>query len=115
MQWVSNQLLQREWSKRKLSRLTKDTKNPLSHSYIALILNEKKPVTWTFCATMAEVFNESIWELAVKAQLIEKEPPQIADNEREILLLRAFSQLPPEKQDDVLDYVRWTALKNKDN
>lgn len=45
--------------------------------------------------------------------LVSKIPDNIILSEKTKVLLTIFSQLPPNAQDDVLDYINWQIHKNK--
>jgi len=96
--WLDDQLAMRGWSDNELARRAK-----ISHPVLSKARNGVQPVGWSSCVKIAEALDLPPVLVLQRAGLLPPET-EMSDEEKEITFL--FSQLPPERQQDVLKMVR---------
>lgn len=72
------------------------------------------PATWNFCAAMAKAFDQPVWKFFFLAGLLEEVPNEVLQDEKIRVLIKSFNQLSEKDRDDVLNYIRWVKLKDKE-
>lgn len=108
--WIKSELAQRQWSIRKLAG-----HSPVTHAYIAKVLRGDMPVTWNFCAAMADAFDQPVWKFFLLAGLVDDVPNEVLQDEKIRVLIKSFNQLSEKDKDEVLNYIRWVKLKDNDS
>lgn len=107
--WIKRELQMRDWSIRELAR-----HSDVTHAHIAAVLRGDKKITWDFCASMAKALNEPVWKLFILAGLMDSIPEEVNQDEKARVLLKMFHELPPEAQQDLINYAGWIGLKHQD-
>lgn len=79
----------------------------MSHNHVTKILNGERNVTWKFCVNMADALNKPEWEFLIMGGIIKSIPDEVMQQEQVRLLVEIFSDLPPEKQQEVLNFARY--------
>lgn len=102
--WVTSEYQRRGWSMRQLAQ-----KMGYSHGTVSLVLGNKQPITWEFCAGVAKAFQLSAIEVFRRAELLPRAPdiadtidallPELDEEDQRVLLriTRALASRPQER------------------
>jgi len=100
--WLVKEMEIRNLTARKLDKLS-----GISHSHISKIVRGEVIVTWEMCDKLAKTFNLPVWKLFLLAELIEKVPDELLEDERIRTLVNSFYQLSEVGQLELLNYAAW--------
>lgn len=108
IQWVDRQLKIREISQRELAKRAK-----VSHSLISNAMRGERTVTWDFCLAVSKGLNEPLWNILIMAGFLEDVPQDVAQSEEVRNLILKFEELSSENKADVIKYIDWLLLRQR--
>ena len=103
--WLGEKIEETRLSQREIAKLS-----GISQSLISQVVSARSPATANFCVQIAPVIGETPETVMRLAGILPPEPPQLPDDDPALAeLLTLARRLPPDKLQEVIDFV-WFKL-----
>ena len=109
IEWVDRQLKIKGISQRQLAKKAK-----VSHSLISNAMRGERSITWDFCKAVSRGLNEPIWDILIMAGFLDDVPKDLAASEEIGKLILKFEELSPQNKTDVIKYIDWMLLRQRE-